>query len=150
MQVCSMTAVRSIALSGLVLCGHQTVRSAPAVINTNLQIRLLMNTTSSSEAHSVRIAKDPRNNQLYYLKFNGDVYRLDLMPSERTSTSVKISSAADHRIADSAQSMAIGPDGTIYVVGNTLTNNGNSTFARIMKGVPDGSAGRIWSLLAKT
>src|SRR6266581_5608216 len=100
MQVCSMTALRSIALSGLVLCGHQPVRSAPAVINTNLQLRLLMNTTSSSGAHSVRIAKDPRNNQLYYLKFNGDVYRLDLLPGAGTSTSVKLYNAVDHGIAD--------------------------------------------------
>jgi len=46
--------------------------------------------------------------------------------------------------------MAIGPDGTIYVVANTTTNSGSSTFARIMKGVPDGSGGRTWSLLART
>src|SRR6266404_2940229 len=118
MGVGSMSALRLIALSGLWLCGHQTVRSAPAVINTNLQMRLLMNTTSGSGAHSVRIAKDPRNNQLYYLKFNGDVYRLDLRPGNGTSTSVKVYSAADHGIADSAQGMAIGPEGTIYVVGN--------------------------------
>src|SRR5436309_4137607 len=145
-----MSALRSIALSGLFLCGHASVRSVPAVINTNLQMRLLMNTTNDSRAHSIRIAKDPRNNQLYYLKFNGEVYRLEVMPGDGTSSSVKAYSAADHGIADSAQGMAIGPDGTIYVVGNTTTNNGNSTFARIMKGVPDGSAGRIWSLLAKT
>src|SRR5437773_2464407 len=145
-----MSALRSISLSGLFLCGHASVRSVPAVINTNLQMRLLMNTTNDSRAHSIRIAKDPRNNQLYYLKFNGEVYRLEVMPGDGTSSSVKAYSAADHGIADSAQGMAIGPDGTIYVVGNTTTNNGNSTFARIMKGVPDGSAGRIWSLLAQT
>ena len=126
-----MSALRSIALSGLFLCGHASVRSVPAVINTNLQMRLLMNTTNDSRAHSIRIAKDPRNNQLYYLKFNGEVYRLEVMPGDGTSSSVKAYSAADHGIADSAQGMAIGPDGTIYVVGNTTTNNGNSTFARI-------------------
>ena len=71
-----MSALRSIALSGLFLCGHATVRSAPALLNTNLQIRLLMNTTNSRGEELVRIAKDPRNNQLYYLKLNGDVHRL--------------------------------------------------------------------------
>jgi hypothetical protein len=45
--------------------------------------------------------------------------------------------------------MAIGPDGTIYVVGNTTTDS-TSTIARIAQGVPDGSGGRIWSLLART
>ena len=138
------------ALSGLILGGLQSARSAPSVINTNLQIRLLMNTTNASGAHSVRIAKDPRNNQLYDLKFNGDIFLINPQPGNGTSTSARVYSSADHGIADSAQGMAIGADGTIYIVGNTTTNNGNSTFARIMKGVPDGSGGRAWSLLAKT
>src|SRR5262249_21300818 len=43
-----------------------------------------------------------------------------------------------------------GPDGTIYVVGNTTTNSGQSTLARIMKGVPRQDGGRDWSLLAQT
>src|SRR5881394_2666451 len=102
MQVRSISVLRSVALSGLCLCGQPTVRSAPAVINTNLQIRLLMNTTNGGGAHSVRIAKDPRNNQLYYLKFNGDVYRLEVMPGDGTSTSVKAYSTADHGIGDDA------------------------------------------------
>jgi len=145
-----MSAFRLIALSGLFLYSHEALLSAPTVINTNLHVRFLLNTTNGSGAHSIRIAKDPRNNQLYYLKFNGDVYRLDEMPGDGTSTSVKAYGAADHGIANSAQGMAIGPDGTIYVVGNTTTSDGNSTFARIMKGVPDGNGSRIWSLLAQT
>lgn len=134
---------------GLFLYGVWSVRPAPFVLDTNLQIRLLLNTTGGG-ANSVRIAKDPRNDQLYYLKFNGDIYRVNLMPGNGTSTSSKVYGAADHGIADSAQGMAIGPDGTIYIVGNTTTNSGNSTFAQIMKGVPDGEGGRTWSLLAKT
>jgi hypothetical protein len=46
--------------------------------------------------------------------------------------------------------MAIGPDGTIYVVGNTTTDGGNRTFARIVKGVPGVGGQRTWSLLAQT
>lgn len=46
--------------------------------------------------------------------------------------------------------MAIGPDGTIYIVGNTSTNSNNNTFARIVKGVSDGGGARTWSLLAMT
>jgi hypothetical protein len=109
-----------------------------------------MYTTNSSGARSIRIAKDPRDNQLYYLKFNGDVFRLDVMAGDGTSTSTKVYSADDHGITNSAQGMAIGPDGTIYLVGNTTTNNEDSTFARIMKGVANGSGGRAWSLLVET
>jgi len=143
------SAVRLVAMLGLFLCGVWSVRPAPFVLDTNLQIRLLLNSTGGG-ANSVRIVKDPRTEQLYYLKMNGDIYRVNLMPGNGTSTSNKVYGAADHGIADSAQGMAIGPDGTIYIVGNTTTNSGNSTFARIMKGVPDGGGGRTWSLLAET
>ena len=97
-----------------------------------------MNTINSIGQNSVRIAKDPRNNQLYYLKMNGDIYQVNLQPGSG-STSNRLYGSANHGISSSAQGMAIGPDGTIYVVGNTTTNSGNSTFARIMKGVPGNS-----------
>ncbi|MHB8524000.1 MAG: PQQ-dependent sugar dehydrogenase [Limisphaerales bacterium] len=126
------------------------LQAAPLALNTNLQIRLVMNTTDSTGAHSVRIHKDPRNNRLYYLKFNGDIYQVNLSAANGASSSTKTYTVADHGIANNAQGMAIGPDGTIYVVGNTTTNNGNSTFARIMKGTPDAAGARSWALLAQT
>jgi glucose/arabinose dehydrogenase len=36
------------------------------------------------------------------------------------------------------------------VVGNSSTNQGNSTFAGVMKGVPNASGVRVWSVLART
>jgi hypothetical protein len=126
------------------------LRAAPLLLNTNLQIRLVLNTTNASGSASIRMAKDPRNNDLYYSKFNGDIYRITLQPGNGASTSAKLYGAADHGIPDSAQGMAIGPDGTIYLVGNFTTNSGNSTFARIVKGVPQSSGARVWSLLART
>lgn len=113
-------------------------------------MRLVLNTTSADGANSVRLAKDPRNDTLYYSKFNGDIYKVTLVPAPGSSSSSKLYTAADHGISDSAQGMAIGPDGTIYLVGNTTTNSGNSTFATIMKGVPEAAGNRAWSLLAKT
>src|SRR6266480_6271632 len=110
------------------------LRAAPVSLNPNLQIRLVLNTTNATGSASIRIAKDPRNNDLYYSKFNGDIYRITLQPGNGTSTSTKLYGAADHGIPDSAQGMAIGPDGTIYLVGNFTV--GNSTYAKIMKGVP--------------
>lgn len=125
-------------------------RGAPGVLNTNLQMRLVLATTNSSGAHSVRLAKDPRDDRLYYLKINGDIFRVDLVSGASGSTSTRVYSAADHGIPDNAQGMAIGPDGTIYVVGNFTTNNGNFAIARVMKGVPDDSGARAWSLLVRT
>jgi len=137
------------ALCALIWGLGQTARSSPVLLNTNLQVRLVLNTTNSTGQPSVRIAKDPRNNQLYYLKMNGDIYQINLQPGSG-STSNRVYTSANHGVSESAQGMAIGPDGTIYIVGNTTTNSNNSTFARIMKGVPGGGGTRAWSLLAVT
>jgi hypothetical protein len=140
---------RCFTIVGMLLGILQGLRAAPFLLSTNLQLRLILNTTNSSGEHSVRIAKDPRNNRLYYLKLNGDIYQVTVLPGNG-STSSRVYTAADHGLAESVEGMAIGPDGTIYLVGNTVTNSGNSTFARIVKGVPNGSGGRTWSLLAQT
>jgi hypothetical protein len=139
-------------LAALLLLTLEAIQTlgAPFALNSNLQLRLILNTTNASGSASIRIAKDPRNNDLYYSKFNGDIYRITLQPGNGASTSTKLYSAADHGIADSAQGMAIGPDGTIYLVGNFTTNSGNSTVARIFKGVPQSSGAGVWSLLAQT
>src|SRR5215510_2778522 len=122
-------------LCAFVLGASQSAQSAPVALNPNLQIRLVLNTTNSTGQNSVRIAKDPRNNQLYYLKMNGDIYQVNLQPGSG-STSNRVYMSANHGISSSAQGMAIGPDGTTYIVGNINTNGDNETFARIMKGVP--------------
>ena len=124
------------------------VYGAPVALNTNLQIRLIFNTSTGS-GNSTRIAKDPRNNQLYYSRMNGDIYQVNLQPGSG-STSNRLYTSANHGISGSAQGMAIGPDGTIYLVGNVNTNSNNNTFARIVKGVPDGGGSRTWSTLAIT
>jgi hypothetical protein len=72
------------------------------------------------------------------------------MPGAGTSTSSLVYSSSDHGLDQNVQGMAIGPDGTIYLVGNNSTNSGQSTIARIVKGVPHAGGGRDWSLLAQT
>jgi hypothetical protein len=124
------------------------LKASPVALNTNLQIRLVLNTANGS-ANSVQIAKDPRNDQLYYLKINGDVFKLTLS-SDTNSSATRIASAADHGLSTKVQGMAIGPDGTIYIVANISTNSGNSNIARIMKGTPVGSGSFNWSMLAQT
>lgn len=124
--------------------------ASPFPLDSRLQIRLVLNTIDGSGVRPIRIAKDPRNNDLYYSKFNGDIHRISLQPGSGTSTSTKLYGAADHGIPDSAQGMAIGPDGTICLIGNFTTDGGNRTFARIVKGVPASGGGRVWSVLAQT
>src|SRR5438067_9242788 len=125
------------------------ILGAPFALNTNIQLRLILNTIDASGAASIRIAKDPRTNDLYYSKFNGDIYRVTVQPGNGTSTSAKVYGAANHGITNSAQGMAIGPDGAIYLVGNFTTEDANRTFARIVKGMPGSSGERVWSVLAE-
>jgi hypothetical protein len=146
---CEPAGVGGVFLFTSLFCGLESLQASPGVLDTNLQIRLVMNTTSSSGAPSIRIARDLRNNQLYYLKYNGDIFQLNLAPGAG-STSTRLYSSLDHGISNSALGMAIGPDGTIYIIGNITTNSGKSTFARIMKGVPGSTGTRTWTLLAQT
>jgi glucose/arabinose dehydrogenase len=122
------------------------IQAAPVAFNPNLQVRLVLNATNSSQ--NVRLAKDPRNNQLYYLKINGDIYRVNLQAGSG-STSTKVYSANDHGLSSNVEGLAIGPDGTIYVLGN-ITTNTTMNLVRIMKGVPNSGGARVWSLLART
>ena len=129
----------------IVLLNHGTigVNAAPKALRPNIQIRNIINTLSVSP--SVRIAKDPRNNTLYYLKLNGDIYRVNL----DSSTSTLVYNSTNHNLGET-QGMAIDPNGTIYLVGNADLVN-NQTKGIIVKGVINSDTGeRIWSILAES
>lgn len=93
----------------------------------------------------VRLVKDPRDNTLYFMNQLGEIYRIDLL----AGTTALAYSVADHTLRDT-QGLAIGPDGTMYVVGNDAVAPNFTTRARIIKGIPDMAGVRIWSLLAQT
>ncbi len=122
--------------------------ATPIAIDPQIQIRWVLSTVADSGAKSVRIAKNPRNSELYYLKANGEIYRVNLAPGTG-STAILNYTSADHGLSTSVEGFAIGSDGTMYVTGNSRTNNGNANWVRIMKGVPSG-AGRKWTTLAET
>ncbi|MDZ8224321.1 MULTISPECIES: PQQ-dependent sugar dehydrogenase [unclassified Nostoc] len=123
--------------------GATGVNAAPKALRPDIQIRNITNTLSVSP--SVRIVKDPRNNTLYYLKQNGDIYQVNL----GLSNSKLVYTSSDHN-AGETQGMAIGPNGTIYLVGNADLAN-NQTKAIIVKGeIKPGTQQRVWSILAKS
>ncbi|MEH2424180.1 MAG: PQQ-dependent sugar dehydrogenase [Nostoc sp.] len=134
-----------ILLFTIVMLNHGTtgVNAAPQALRSDIKIRNVINTLSVSP--SVRIAKDPRNNTLYYLKQNGEIYQVNL----GSSTKTLVYNSSNHNLAET-EGMAIGPNGTIYLVGNADLVN-NQTKAIIVKGVINSSTkGRIWSILAES
>lgn len=129
----------------IVLLSHGTTRvnAAPEALRSDIRIRNIINTISVSP--SVRIVKDPRNNTLYYLKRNGEIYRLNLA----SSSSTLVYNSSNHNVGET-EGIAFGPNGTIYLVGNADLVN-NQTKAIIVKGVINSVTGqRTWSVLAKS
>lgn len=138
--VVRMLAVTTVLFSHSIGVNAQT---APQALRSDVKVRNVITTLSTSP--SIRIAKDTRNNTLYYLKQNGEIYQVDLA----SSTSTLVYTSSDHNVSDT-QGMAIGPNGTIYLVGNEDLVNG-LTRATIVKGVIDsGTQQRVWSILAQT
>ncbi|WP_392530732.1 PQQ-dependent sugar dehydrogenase [Nostoc sp. C117] len=134
-----------ILLFTIVVLNHSTtlVNAAPKALRADIHIRNIMNTVAVSP--SVRIAKDPRNNTLYYLKQNGDIYQVNLA----LSTSTLVYNSSNHKVSET-QGMAIDRNGTIYLVGNANLVN-DQTKGIIVKGVINSATGqRIWSVLAKS
>jgi hypothetical protein len=115
-----------------------TVRS----LRPDIQVRHILDTGAAPA--SVRLAQDPRTNTLFYLKHTGDLYRVNL--SDATSTRLYTTT---HHTVRNTQGFAIGPDGTMYLVGNEDRPNAQ-TRATIVKGVLDAHGNRVWSTLART
>jgi len=145
------TSVRSLCLALLlgwtaVVCGQRPALSAPQSLRSDIAVRHIMDTFTAAAAPSVRIAKDPRDDTLYYLKMNGEIFRVNLA----TATSTRVYSVQNHRVSRT-HGLAIGPDGTMYLVGNADLANGQQTRATIMKGVLNATSGqRVWSILAQS
>ncbi|MBW4640585.1 MAG: hypothetical protein KME05_20625 [Gloeocapsa sp. UFS-A4-WI-NPMV-4B04] len=123
--------------------GINVAQAAPQSLRTDVKVRNITNTLSTSP--SVRIVKDPRNNTLYYLKLNGEIYQVNLA----TGKSILVYNTSNHNLTNTP-GMAIGPNGTIYIVG--MTDVGNSlNKATIVKGIINlGTGQRDWSILAET
>ncbi|MBG1268856.1 PQQ-dependent sugar dehydrogenase [Nostoc sp. WHI] len=137
--------VAKILLFTIFLLNNETtlVNAAPQALRSDIKIRNIISTSSVSP--SIRIVKDPRNNTLYYLKRNGEIYRVNLA----SSTSTLVYNFSNHNVGET-QGMAIGLNGTIYLVGNADLVN-DQTKGIIVKGVINSGTGeRTWSILAQS
>jgi hypothetical protein len=115
--------------------------TVPQALRADVHVRKILMTEGPSSP--TRIAKDPRDAALYYLKLSGDIYRVDV--AGRTSKFV--AGARDHGL-HKTQGMVIGADGTIYLAGNRDVSDTNYQ-GTIVKGVPRPN-GRVWFVLART
>ncbi len=142
---CSITLLSLLGFTEEVFSRERT----PAVGDSRVQVRLL--TTVADPKHPCRIAKDPRNNTLFYLTLGGSIYRLNLLPGDNQSTSTLVADSRDHGETNT-MGFAIDHSGTFYVVGNHVSTESNAfTFAKILRGSFDAASGtRLWSTVAFT
>ncbi|MBL9171578.1 MAG: PQQ-dependent sugar dehydrogenase [Verrucomicrobiales bacterium] len=137
---------------GLILSGLPTARGAdarPQPRDPRIQIRRL--TTVNDVAPPCRIAKDPRDQRLYYMTLGGSIYRLTVQPGEDQSLRTRIADSS-HHAQTNTMGFDIGPDGTFYVVANqTQSTNSALTAAYVLRGEErPGTEGRLWSVVAHT
>jgi Glucose / Sorbosone dehydrogenase len=116
--------------------------TGPTSLRADVHVRHVLDTGISPP--SVRLVRDPRSDTLYYLKEDGSIFQVNLA----ASTATRVFTSANHGVA-AAQGFAIGPSGTMYVVGNENRPN-SMTRATVVKGVPGAGGTRAWSILART
>ncbi len=119
--------------------------AVPLASRADITIKKIIDTQSTWP--SVRLAKpnQAKPTALYYLKINGDIYRVNLV----TGIQARVYAAAQHHLGN-VQGFTIGPTGIFYLVGNEDLAN-NLTRATIMKGVLDMTTKKVvWSILAQT
>lgn len=123
----------------------QQLRAEPVPLDPNVSIRRLMTVGSNG----VRLVTNLVDGSLYYLKDNGEVYRVTINPGTNTSTSTLLYTSSEHGLF-SAIGFTIGPEGTIYVMGNQDVLPGKTSRMRLVKGVLPAVGPRVWSVLAET
>jgi Glucose / Sorbosone dehydrogenase len=130
-------------MAGLALSSRGAyAETTPRPTRGDIQVRKVLSTTAASVP--TRLARDPRGGALYLLRLNGNIFRINVSAGTLTLAY----GAAAHGLHN-GQGFAIGPDGTMYVVGNADVT-GMRTQATIAKGIPQPGAGRTWSILART
>ena len=129
---------RSLALALAALCS--TAYADPQPTRDDLEIRRILNLPQGT----LRIAKDPRTNELYTLRQNGAIDRIDLAAAKRASAY----SRDDHGIRSGFTGFAIGPDGSFYLASNRRGPRDSGQFA-LARGalLGDDTGDRQWESL---
>ena len=122
----------------VVLCS--TAYADPQATRSDIEISRILNVPRGT----VRIAKDPRNNELYTLRQDGSIGRIDLAAAVHTPTY----SRDDHGIRSGFTGFAIGPDGSFYLASNRRGPRDSGQFALARGILLDADTGeRQWEQL---
>ena len=102
----------------------------PTLLDNEISIRGVVQVP----ANTIRVVEDPLSDDLFVLKSNGDVFRVNVTANTRTT----IYDTSDHGLGGAnVMGLAAAPDGTVYVLATIRSDT--SSFFRIVRGVPGAS-----------
>ena len=117
-----------------------TAYADPQATRDDIEISRILNVPQGT----LRIAKDPRNSELYTLRQNGAIDLVDLAAAEHTPAY----SRDDHGIRSGFTGFAIGPDGSFYLASNRRGPRDSGQFALARGVLLDADTGeRQWEQL---
>lgn len=122
---------------------NKPVSGGPTVLRSNIALRRVARVVGGS----IKLAHNPANGDLYYLAAEGSLYRVPLKESGNMARLV--AAAAETTLGGTAAGMAIGPDGTFYVVSNQKVEE-TKTQAVVRRGVAASDNTIRWDTLATT
>ncbi|MCE2446908.1 MAG: PQQ-dependent sugar dehydrogenase [Candidatus Latescibacteria bacterium] len=131
---------RYFSLSVILVALCSTAYADPQATRDDIEISRILNVPGGT----LRIAKDPRNSELYTLRQNGAIDLADLAAAEHTPAY----SRDDHGIRSGFTGFAIGPDGSFYLASNRRGPRDSGQFALARGILLDADTGeRQWDQL---
>ena len=117
----------------------QPIPNGPVLLRDDLTLRQVL----EAGGGTVKLVLNPADGRLYYLQPGNGIYRVNLDDGSKQ----RVASAT--AITGNAAGMAIGPDGSLYVVTNAKVGE-NQTRAVIRRAAPAGEDDYTWTTLAST
>lgn len=117
-------------------------QTGPETLVPGLQVR----PAGATAANAVRLVHEPECGCFYIVTANGDVHRRTL--GDPNGATVHLYSESDHGLGAQVLGMAVGPDGTLYVVGNRADSV--LTQGILMRGISTEGEAHRWETVART
>lgn len=119
---------------------RQPIAGGPLLLRDDITLRQVAATGTGN----AKLARNPRDGELYYLDIRNGVYRIDLQGNKtRVITSTGVVTYG------TASGMTFAPDGSLFILFNQNVGQ-NLTQAVIRKGVQGTSGGYAWETFART
>ncbi len=138
-----LLALAAASTAALLLLSPTSAAAQPVAHHPALSIQ-----ETATGVSGIRMAHDPISGQIIVASMNGDLHAAH--PSTENLAVTRVYTAADHGTPQPVMGLDIGPDGTMYLVGNDSATQPGYNIGVIRRGVLDGGGRRTWETVAVT